>query len=416
MGALLSEPVDAKVVERARAPGWVVSSASMQGWRRTHEDATIFQPAVPAAKAEAAIFAVLDGHGGDRAATSGSGMLREELEKLLASGTLDGEEAHDEIMAAFVRVDKALRASMGPDDRSGSTAVAAIVTRPAPQEYVVHIANCGDSRAVVCSSAGLFSTEDHKPQRADETRRIRNAGGCVECGALGGPMRVDGTLAVSRALGDFHFKSPDQLPELCKVTCVPEVATIQCALGDWIFLACDGIFDVFSNEEIHMMVQRWGEAPSGKDPDGSLMLADLLEQCMARGSKDNCSAVVVQLREDPEALTLPERQLLQGSWRTAKPDVRTKYAQFFEAHGFVAEAAMVNSAASAADVAPEQEPTRPSMNIMRAFMAMKGVRAIQAAWRSKNSDSDPKGTFALGESGDSTGSGNPNSGPGDSSS
>ena len=44
-------------------------------------------------------------------------------------------------------------------------------------------------------------SEDHKPQDPIEHDRITRAGGTVTQGGFGGPMRVDGSLAVSRALG-----------------------------------------------------------------------------------------------------------------------------------------------------------------------------------------------------------------------
>lgn len=59
----------------------------------------------------------------------------------------------------------------------------------------------GDSRAVacVCGVARPLSF-DHKPVNAEESRRINAAGGWVEFN------RVNGNLALSRALGDFSFK------------------------------------------------------------------------------------------------------------------------------------------------------------------------------------------------------------------
>jgi protein phosphatase 2C family protein 2/3 len=51
------------------------------------------------------------------------------------------------------------------------------------------------------------------PKKTEETARIVAAGGFVEFG------RVDGSLALSRAIGDFEFKKSDQLPpEEQKVT------------------------------------------------------------------------------------------------------------------------------------------------------------------------------------------------------
>ena len=45
-----------------------------------------------------------------------------------------------------------------------------------------------------------FSSEDHKPMNDGEKRRIEEAGGRVMI------QRINGSLAVSRALGDFEYK------------------------------------------------------------------------------------------------------------------------------------------------------------------------------------------------------------------
>jgi serine/threonine protein phosphatase PrpC len=62
-------------------------------------------------------------------------------------------------------------------------------------------ANVGDSRAIACIAGKEESlSSDHKPSYPIEKRRIRAAGGWVEAN------RVNGNLALSRALGDFVFK------------------------------------------------------------------------------------------------------------------------------------------------------------------------------------------------------------------
>ncbi len=59
------------------------------------------------------------------------------------------------------------------EDKSGSTAVCALIS---PQQ--IFVANCGDSRAVLCNSGVLaFSTQDHKPVLPGEKERIQRAGG-----------------------------------------------------------------------------------------------------------------------------------------------------------------------------------------------------------------------------------------------
>lgn len=63
----------------------------------------------------------------------------------------------------------------------------------------------GDSRAVACVSGAAHPLSfDHKPANENEARRIVAAGGWIEFN------RVNGNLALSRALGDFAFKKNDQ--------------------------------------------------------------------------------------------------------------------------------------------------------------------------------------------------------------
>ena len=83
-----------------------------------------------------------------------------------------------------------------------------------------------------------------------ERQRIQEAGGTVLI------QRVNGSLAVSRALGDFEYKNnsnrrPDQQlvsPEP-EITHFPRSSTPDEQIA-FIALACDGIWDVMTNEEL----------------------------------------------------------------------------------------------------------------------------------------------------------------------
>lgn len=90
------------------------------------------------------------------------------------------------------------------EDKSGSTAVCVLIS---PTHF--YIANCGDSRAVLCrNNEPAVCTMDHKPTVAAEKKRIQDAGGSVMI------HRVNGSLAVSRALGDFEYKSVEGRGEI----------------------------------------------------------------------------------------------------------------------------------------------------------------------------------------------------------
>jgi serine/threonine protein phosphatase PrpC len=85
-----------------------------------------------------------------------------------------------------------------------------------------------------------------------ERQRIQEAGGTVLI------QRVNGSLAVSRALGDFEYKNnPNRRPDQQLVSPEPEVtyythsaATKPDEQISFIVLACDGIWDVMTNEEL----------------------------------------------------------------------------------------------------------------------------------------------------------------------
>ena len=89
---------------------------------------------------------------------------------------------------------------------AGTTATVVLIT-----DDKVICANAGDSRTVYGTGwnsdgkagKGIPLSQDHKPDDAAEKKRIEAANGYVEQG------RVFGTLAVSRALGDFDFKKEE---------------------------------------------------------------------------------------------------------------------------------------------------------------------------------------------------------------
>jgi len=254
----------------------------------------------------------------------------------------------------------------------------------------------------------LYCSEDHKPNRADETRRIEAAGGSVSQGPLGGgPMRVDGALAVSRAFGDFHFKPASMAPEQCKVSAVPEVQTVPgCVAGDWLFLACDGIFDVMENEEVRDFVEARISRDMSQQVDNGQVMADLLKHCLEKGTKDNCTALLIQFGKGFADQSDNSLQLLEGKWNQASSEVQAKYAEFFVAHGFEAEAKNLQAMSSQQSRRPSGGKSgdggRPSQGraptsvgqpgqqmaaLTRALQAIRSTRAIQAAWRSRAQNS-----------------------------
>lgn len=133
------------------------------------------------------------------------------------------------------------------EDKSGSTAVCALIS-----STHVFLANCGDSRAVISRNgapncvAYLISTYDHKPINPVEKERIQKAGGSVMI------QRVNGSLAVSRALGDFEYKQVEGMgPCEQLVSPEPEITVHErTECDEFLVLACDGVWDVMNNDDL----------------------------------------------------------------------------------------------------------------------------------------------------------------------
>jgi serine/threonine protein phosphatase PrpC len=152
----------------------------------------------------------------------------------------------------------------------GSTAVVAYFKGPE-----LFLANVGDSRAVLCQNDGkaLRVTTDHKPDLPAERERIEKSGGWIKNGA------ITGTLAVSRALGDFSYKP--------FISCEPDVFGPFRFLEESLFLilACDGLWDVVTDEEAVEMVL------NSKNPEDAAV--KLRDRAVKAHSKDNISVLVI---------------------------------------------------------------------------------------------------------------------------
>ncbi|KAA8540266.1 hypothetical protein F0562_024171 [Nyssa sinensis] len=177
----------------------------------------------------------------------------------------------------------------------GSTAVVALVC----SSHII-VANCGDSRAVLFrGKEPMALSNDHKPNREDEYARIEAFGGKV---IQWNGHRIFGVLAMSRSIGDRYMK-PWIIPE-------PEVMFIPRAREDeCLILASDGLWDVISNEEACEVARRrillWhkknGNIPlvergQGVDPAAQAAAEYLSMLATQKGSKDNISVIVVDLK------------------------------------------------------------------------------------------------------------------------
>ena len=95
----------------------------------------------------------------------------------------------------------------------------------------LYVANAGDARTVLYrNGAALALSEDHKPDNHNERLRIEEAGGFVT-----EANRVNGVLALSRAIGDCDLQPPLICDPLVTETTITENDSL-------LIIGCDGLW------------------------------------------------------------------------------------------------------------------------------------------------------------------------------
>lgn len=285
-------------------------------FRRSMEDAhdsrvpfpVRFGSKSPSAPVSFAYFGVYDGHGGQLAAQIIEKLLGDTVCKHISaadpdlwsagvstdvtsvdSGVEEGEQQFTVPMQkvlseSFVECGSTLRAKLeeANHDKSGSTAVAAVIAGNDPASRVLHCANVGDARTLLCRKGGHVErlSFDHKASDATEKARLEAKGALVIRG------KVIGALAVSRAFGDPDFGA--------YVTADPFCASVKLLPGDThVILACDGLFDVASDEEVCEFAQRYALKHGRADTDG--LSKALVNYALEHHSTDNVTVMAIAL-------------------------------------------------------------------------------------------------------------------------
>ena len=168
---------------------------------------------------------------------------------------------------------------------TGTTATTVVLTKSH-----VFIAHVGDSRGVFVSNGKVkYETVDHHPDKPEERQRIVEGNGSVV------NNRIDGNLAVSRAIGDFVYKR-DLSRKISQqwVIPVPVIQTFERSPEDeYLILASDGVWAVMETEEV---VEFINEKTKKKGMSLARCCDELMNECLRnRRSQDNVSVVLLNL-------------------------------------------------------------------------------------------------------------------------
>ncbi|XP_063713545.1 probable protein phosphatase 2C T23F11.1 [Symsagittifera roscoffensis] len=298
MGQTLSEPVTTKISATYENSRLRCGCSSMQGWRITMEDAHTVELRLGGDE-NVNFFAVFDGHGGRRISDYASRNLHL---RLINNHKYQKGAIEDSLRQSFMQLDDEMHNSEDlMHDLAGTTAIAILI-----KSGKMYCANVGDSRAVI-SYAGhaVPISRDHKPNDADEQRRILAGGGWVEFN------RVNGNLALSRAFGDFNYKrNKSRRPEDQIVTAYPELSVTALAPEiEFLVIACDGIWDVLTNSEVIDFCRR----RIAKQMEPAQICEELMDQCLAPDrfmgglGCDNMTVQLVCFLNDEPYTTLASR-------------------------------------------------------------------------------------------------------------
>lgn len=200
---------------------------------------------------------MFDGHGGAKAAEFAAKNLDKNIMAEVSSSKCEQEGVKNAIKNGYLTTDaQFLKENLG----GGVCCVTAFI-----QKGNVVVSNAGDCRAVMSRGGAVEAlTSDHQPSRKDERDRIEALvrartfflmsflsmlqvmnrfsnlplfclqGGYVDC--YHGVWRIQGSLAVSRGIGDRHFKQ--------WVTAEPETKIFKIRPDcEFLILASDGLWD-----------------------------------------------------------------------------------------------------------------------------------------------------------------------------
>lgn len=219
------------------------------------------------------LFGIFDGHGGSRAAE----YLKEHLFDNLTRHPKFMTHTKLAISETYRRTDSDFLAAESNTSRDdGSTASTAVLIGKR-----LYVANVGDSRAVISKTGKAIPlSDDQKPNRSDERKRIEDAGGVV---MWAGTWRVGGILAMSRAFGNRLLKQ--------FVVAEPEIQeqVVDDEL-EFLVLASDGLWDVVTNEDAVSLVRVEDE------PEAAAR--KLTETAFSCGSADNITCIVVRFHQE----------------------------------------------------------------------------------------------------------------------
>jgi serine/threonine protein phosphatase PrpC len=253
-----------------------IYSATIKGRRPYQEDVITVDESNP----NRLYCGIFDGHAGDAVAVKLGNIL---LTKMVEAGfkqDLGAQKTRETITEGFLSTNSDILREYNARC-PGSTALVSFILN----YNTLVVANAGDCRAVLCKSGRAVKiTTDHKAADPHEVKRVNALGGYIFLG------RVDGTLAVSRAFGDYEFLVKGMEPLRTYVSPEPDVFTRPIEPDDqFLIMASDGLWDTVESEKAVEIVRCSG-GPSAR------ACHELINIALGLNSMDNISVIIIDLK------------------------------------------------------------------------------------------------------------------------
>ena len=224
-------------------------------------------------------FAIFDGHSGKQVSKFAELHLHKYIESELSGHVQINLKIMTTVFTtAIQKMDSVIFNKKMP---SGTTANMCII-----YGNELYTANVGDSRSVLCRNGRPIALSfDHKPNLKNEQSRIEKNGGFVH------NNRVNGRLAISRAIGDNSFKNNN--PTLSHVISTPDITYNKLTTEDeFIVMACDGLWDVMSNKNAVDYIK----SRLDKNTDIQTISKEIVYYAINElGSTDNVTCLIIKI-------------------------------------------------------------------------------------------------------------------------
>ena len=231
--------------------------SSTIGVRPTMEDSIIIREDF---ETMGSIYAVIDGHGGSDTANIAAYMIPQYL-----------QQEKSVSIVSFVNVINRLQDRLKRSNVKDGATIAFVIVAPKQ----IKVAYLGDTRAIIVNKDRSINqlTFDHKATNTMEINYIKKNRSFVS------DKRTAGILAISRAIGDLNIEG---------VIHETDVNIYNREPTDYrLVIACDGIYDVLSQEEVGNIVC--------DIPDVNVAATTLKNIALARLTQDNISVIVVDI-------------------------------------------------------------------------------------------------------------------------